>query len=47
VIAGAIYALAMPYVAIATMYVYVDARIAREQAADDALPELPAQMQLP
>ena len=46
VIAGAIYALAMPYVAIATTYVYVDARIAREQEADDAVAELPAQIRL-
>jgi hypothetical protein len=46
VIAGAIYALAMPYVALATTYVYVDARIAREQEADDAVAELPAQIEL-
>jgi hypothetical protein len=46
VIAGAVYALAMPYVAIVTTYVYVDARIAREQEADDTVAELPAEIRL-
>jgi hypothetical protein len=45
-IAGVLYALAMPYVAIATMYVYVDARITRELETDDAPAELPAEIRL-
>ena len=46
VVAGAIYAVTMPYVALATAYVYFDVRV-RTQLADDAVPaRLPAEISL-
>ena len=45
VIAGIVYALAMPFVALTTAYVYFDARA--RQATDEAEPaELPAEFGL-
>jgi hypothetical protein len=47
VIAGIVYALAMPFVALTTGYLYFDAR-ARQEAVDEADPaELPAEFGLP
>jgi hypothetical protein len=46
VVAGVVYALAMPFVALATAYVYFDAR-ARIELEDDRTPsELPAEIEL-
>ena len=46
VIAGIVYALAMPFVALTTGYLYFDAR-ARQEAVDEADPaELPAEFGL-
>jgi hypothetical protein len=46
VIAGAVYAVAMPFVALTTAYLYFDAR-SREEAADEVEPaELPAEFSL-
>ncbi len=46
VIAGAVYAVAMPFVALTTVYLYFDAR-AREEAVDEVEPaELPAEFGL-
>jgi predicted membrane metal-binding protein len=46
VIAGVVYALTMPFVAITTSYVYVDARTRGELAAAQARSELPAEIEL-
>ena len=46
VVAGVLYALAMPFVALTTAYVYVDARARRELASADEPAELPAEIQL-
>jgi hypothetical protein len=46
VVAGVVYALALPFVALTTTYVYFDAR-ARRELEDDRLPkELPAEIEL-
>jgi hypothetical protein len=45
VVAGVVYAIAMPYVALTTAYVYVDARTRGELEADGRA-ELPAEIEL-
>ena len=46
IVAGVVYALAMPFVALATSYVYFDLRT-RHELADHEVPEmLPAEIQL-
>jgi hypothetical protein len=45
-VAGVIYALTMPLVAIATVYVYVDRRIADELVVDAEARQLPAEIEL-
>jgi len=45
-IAGLVYAVTMPFVAIATTYVYFDTRVRDELAPDHELRELPAEIQL-
>ena len=47
VVAGLVYALAMPFVALVTAYVYVDARARTELEPVDARRELPAEIDLP
>jgi len=47
VVAGIVYAVTMPFVAITTTYVYFDARVRTELAADRAPRELPAEIALP
>ena len=42
VVAGVVYALAMPYVALVTSYVYFDARARSELETKEAVQELPA-----
>jgi hypothetical protein len=46
VIAGLVYAVTMPFVAIATTYVYFDTRVQDELAPEHELSELPAEIQL-
>lgn len=46
IVAGVVYALAMPYVALVTAYVYFDARARLELEPVDARNELPAEIQL-
>jgi hypothetical protein len=46
VIAGIIYAVAMPYVALTTAYVYFDCRVRYEQAARQEARVLPAEIEL-
>jgi hypothetical protein len=46
VIAGAVYAVTLPFVAVTTAYVYFDARIQDELAAELEPAELPAEIQL-
>jgi hypothetical protein len=46
VVAGVVYALAMPFVALTTAYVYFDARVREELAPEGASPELPAEIEL-
>jgi len=45
-VAGVIYALTMPFVAITTVYVYFDRRVALELAGDVVVPELPAEIEI-
>jgi len=46
VVAGVVYALAMPFVALVTAYVYFDARV-REELETEQVPEvLPAEIEL-
>jgi len=46
IVAGVVYALAMPFVALATTYVLVDARV-REELAPEPVPHgLPAEIEL-
>ena len=44
VIAGAIYALAMPFVALTTVYVYFDCRVRDELGSREAGDRLPAEI---
>ena len=46
IVAGVVYALAMPFVALVTAYVYVDARARTELEPVDARRELPAEIEL-
>ena len=46
VVAGVVYALAMPFVALVTAYVYFDARVREELEPDDGATELPAEIEL-
>ena len=46
VVAGVVYAVAMPFVALTTAYVYFDARARGELEADSGLAELPAEFEL-
>ena len=46
VVAGIVYAVAIPYVALATVYVYFDARVRAELAADRDPEVLPAEIDL-
>jgi hypothetical protein len=46
VIAGVVYAVTMPFVALTTAYVYFDARTRGELEAESALSELPAEIEL-
>lgn len=46
VIAGVVYAVAMPFVALTTAYVYFDARTRGELEPASELSELPAEIQL-
>jgi hypothetical protein len=46
VVAGVVYALAMPFVALTTSYVYFDARARSELEPRDAVTELPAEIEL-
>jgi hypothetical protein len=46
VVAGIVYALAMPLVAITTTYVYFDARVRAELEPREVRPELPAEIEL-
>ena len=46
VVAGVVYALAMPFVALTTAYVYVDARVRDELAPEPVPKELPAEIEL-
>jgi hypothetical protein len=45
-VAGVIYALTMPFVAITTVYVYFDRRVAYELAGDVVVTELPAEIEI-
>jgi hypothetical protein len=45
-VAGVVYALAMPFVALTTAYVYFDARVREELAPEPEPAELPAEIQL-
>jgi hypothetical protein len=45
-VAGVIYALTMPFVAITTVYVYFDRRVAYELAGDVVVAELPAEIEI-
>jgi hypothetical protein len=46
VVAGVVYALTIPFVALATAYVYFDARVRAELSPDTELDELPAEIKL-
>jgi hypothetical protein len=46
VVAGIVYALTMPYVALVTTYVYLDSRVRAELEPRDATGELPAEIEL-
>src|SRR5262249_59832468 len=46
-VAGVVYALAMPFVALTTAYVYFDARVRCELASDQETAELPAEIGFP
>ena len=46
VVAGVVYALAMPFVAVTTAYVYFDARVREELAPERPPRELPAEIEL-
>ena len=46
VVAGVIYTIAIPFVAVTTTYVYMDARTRAELEPADELDELPAEIQL-
>jgi hypothetical protein len=46
VVAGIVYALAMPFVALTTSYVYFDARVRNELEAGERIDELPAEIEL-
>ena len=46
IVAGVVYALAMPFVALTTAYVYFDARVREELAPEGAPTELPAEIEL-
>jgi len=46
IVAGVVYALAMPFVALATTYVYVDARVREELALEPGPHGLPAEIEL-
>ncbi|HSL65031.1 MAG TPA: hypothetical protein VK874_10275 [Gaiellaceae bacterium] len=46
VVAGVVYALAMPFVALTTAYVYVDARVRDELAVEAVRGQLPAEIEL-
>jgi len=46
IVAGVVYALAMPFVALATTYVYVDARVREELAPEPGPHGLPAEIEL-
>ena len=46
IVAGVVYALAMPFVALTTAYVYFDARVRVELEPRDMLAELPAEIEL-
>ena len=46
VVAGVVYALALPYVALVTAYVYFDARARGELEPADERRELPAEIEL-
>ena len=45
IVAGVVYALAMPFVALTTAYVYFDARVRNELAPEAAPTELPAEIE--
>ena len=46
VVAGVIYAVTMPFVALTTAYVYFDARVRQDLAGDRAPVQLPAEIDL-
>jgi hypothetical protein len=46
IVAGVIYAVTMPFVALTTAYVYFDARVRRELAGESAARRLPAEIEL-
>ena len=46
IVAGVVYALAMPFVALTTAYVYFDARVREELTPQEAPDELPAEIEL-
>ena len=46
VVAGVVYALAMPFVALTTTYVYLDARVRVELEPGDRRAELPPEVDL-
>jgi len=46
VAAGVVYALAMPFVALTTAYVYFDARVRRELGTDEVPAVLPSEIEL-
>jgi hypothetical protein len=46
VVAGVVYALAMPFVALTTSYVYLDARVRQELEPESKARELPAELEL-
>ncbi|HEY7537987.1 MAG TPA: hypothetical protein VH721_08350 [Gaiellaceae bacterium] len=47
IVAGVVYALSMPFVALTTAYVYFDARVREELEPREATDALPAEVQLP
>jgi hypothetical protein len=44
IVAGIVYALAMPFVALVTTYLYFDARVRQERPAESEPNELPAEI---
>jgi hypothetical protein len=46
VVAGVVYAVTMPFVALTTAYVYFDARVRRELAGERGSVQLPAEIEL-